>query len=328
MAVPTVSSWPRALRPSTCEASPPRPRRPERPRAASAGSCLLSMRITLQVLDGDLVVSHVAGPRIPLKHAGRERRRADRARRAVEHRAVAALAAPKLWRRTDALGTPSLRGADRRRPCRSPSEDVDEHPCLRGCKRGSRVDRELPAEAGSGDPGLLVVAARRLVRALRGARVDEAQLHGFSSRPSRPRGLCTTTQGRPSMIVTGATVPSSRKIWLIPTFRPIIASESSSPHCPGPNALISTSTPAGRSSFIRASTVSGVGSQDVRTDACACGSRTARATSCRRARERSTVQRFVTVGSGIGPATRAPVSAGRVHVSPSWTGPRGGDRTP
>src|SRR5215207_3932251 len=73
-----------------------------------------------------------------------------------------------------------------------------------------------------------------------------------------------------------------------------------------PNALISTSTPAGRSSFISASTVCGVGSRMsisrlwVRISNCSrdflstCG-------------ERKTVHLFFDVGSGIGPARRAPV---------------------
>src|SRR6266516_2210594 len=76
--------------------------------------------------------------------------------------------------------------------------------------------------------------------------------------------------------------------------------------CSRPNALISTSTPAGRSSFISASTVWGVGSRIsssllwVRISNCSrdflstCG-------------DRKTVNLLMTVGRGIGPATRAPV---------------------
>src|SRR5207253_2507438 len=76
--------------------------------------------------------------------------------------------------------------------------------------------------------------------------------------------------------------------------------------CSLPNALISTSTPAGRSSFMSASTVCGVGSKMSSRRLCV------RSSSCSRlflstCGLRSTVQRFLTVGSGIGPATRAPV---------------------
>src|SRR5205085_10923453 len=92
-------------------------------------------------------------------------------------------------------------------------------------------------------------------------------------------------------------------------------------HCPspGPYSLISTSTPAARSSFIKASTVCGVGSTIssrrlwVRISNCSrlflstCG-------------ERLTVNFSMRVGSGIGPRTWAPVrfavfTISRVDVS-------------
>src|SRR5439155_8546497 len=73
-----------------------------------------------------------------------------------------------------------------------------------------------------------------------------------------------------------------------------------------PNALISTSTPGGRSSFISASTVSGVGSRMSISRLCV------RISNCSRdflstCGDRSTVQRLIVVGRGIGPATSAPV---------------------
>src|SRR5713226_1369807 len=76
--------------------------------------------------------------------------------------------------------------------------------------------------------------------------------------------------------------------------------------CSRPNALISTSTPGGRSSFISASTVSGVGSRMSINRLCV------RISNCSRdflstCGERSTVQRLMVVGSGMGPATLAPV---------------------
>src|SRR6266478_5471356 len=76
------------------------------------------------------------------------------------------------------------------------------------------------------------------------------------------------------------------------------------PACP--KALISTSTPGGKSSFINASTVSGVGSRISMSRLCV------RISNCSRdflstCGERSTVQRLMVVGKGIGPATSAPV---------------------
>src|SRR5690242_15774357 len=76
--------------------------------------------------------------------------------------------------------------------------------------------------------------------------------------------------------------------------------------CSRPNALISTSTPGGKSSFISASTVSGVGSRISIKRLCV------RISNCSRdflstCGERSTVQRLIVVGRGIGPATSAPV---------------------
>src|SRR5205823_5438782 len=73
-----------------------------------------------------------------------------------------------------------------------------------------------------------------------------------------------------------------------------------------PNALISTSTPGGRSSFISASTVSGVGSRMSISRLCV------RISNCSRdflstCGDRKTVQRLIVVGRGIGPATSAPV---------------------
>src|SRR5205814_9757979 len=76
-------------------------------------------------------------------------------------------------------------------------------------------------------------------------------------------------------------------------------------HCL-PKALISTSTPAGKSSFISASTVCGVGSRMSIRRLCVLISNCSRdfLSTCG---ERRTVHLFFTVGNGIGPATRAPV---------------------
>src|SRR5262249_20060285 len=75
---------------------------------------------------------------------------------------------------------------------------------------------------------------------------------------------------------------------------------------PSHYSLISTSTPAGKSSFISESTVCGVGSTMSSRRLCV------RISNCSRevlstCGERSTVQRLMIVGSNTGPATRAPV---------------------
>src|SRR5215210_7018255 len=79
-------------------------------------------------------------------------------------------------------------------------------------------------------------------------------------------------------------------------------------------SLISTSTPADRSSFISASTVCGVGSTMSSTRLCV------RISNCSRdflsmCGERLTVKRSICVGSGIGPRTRAPVRLAVLTIS-------------
>src|SRR5262249_5947278 len=76
--------------------------------------------------------------------------------------------------------------------------------------------------------------------------------------------------------------------------------------CSLPNALISTSTPAGRSSFISASTVCGVGSKISISRLCVRRSYCSRSflTTCGKL---PPAHLFFPVGSGTGPASRAPV---------------------
>src|SRR5215471_13885326 len=89
--------------------------------------------------------------------------------------------------------------------------------------------------------------------------------------------------------------------------------------CSFPNALISTSTPAGRSSFMSASTVWGVGSRMSISRLCV------RISNCSRdflsmVGPRSTVNLLMVVGRGIGPATRAPVRTAVSTISPAlWS---------
>src|SRR6185312_3143199 len=80
-------------------------------------------------------------------------------------------------------------------------------------------------------------------------------------------------------------------------------------------ALISTSTPAGRSSFISASTVCCVGSRMSISRLCVRISNSSRdfLSTCG---ERSTQYLFLIVGKGIGPATCAPVRLAVSTISP------------
>src|SRR5580698_9524251 len=85
--------------------------------------------------------------------------------------------------------------------------------------------------------------------------------------------------------------------------------------CSFPNALISTSTPAGRSSFISASTVCCVGSRISSSRLCV------RISNCSRdflstCGDRSTQYLFFIVGKGIGPAICAPVRRAVSTISP------------
>jgi hypothetical protein len=90
------------------------------------------------------------------------------------------------------------------------------------------------------------------------------------------RGPGATGHGPASMTVTGTAVPSSAKTRVIPSLRPM------SPLPSAHSTLISTSTPAGRSSFVSASIV-WAGSRGCRAGACASAARTARGSSCPRA---------------------------------------------
>src|SRR4029077_12329602 len=85
-------------------------------------------------------------------------------------------------------------------------------------------------------------------------------------------------------------------------------------HLPHPYSLISTSTPAARSSFISASTVCGVGSTMSSTRLWVQISNCSRdfLSTCG---DRSTVNFSILVGSGIGPRTRAPVRFAVLTIS-------------
>src|SRR3989442_1285121 len=164
------------------------------------------------------------------------------------------------------------------------------------------------------------MARHSLVHALRLDEFDEAQLHRvlavLAFHAALHDGAWSRLQHRAS---------HQRAVWLDRLSHPQLDSENSvdchavflfSPEtrvpsidayfAAWPKALISTSTPGGRSSFISASTVSGVGSRMSISRLCV------RISNCSRdflstCGERSTVQRLMVVGSGMGPATSAPV---------------------
>src|SRR6185312_10591220 len=161
----------------------------------------------------------------------------------------------------------------------------------------------LAADAGRRDVGLLEVSLRRLV-ALRRVVLDEPDLHGLVAVGLRVLRLDDDAR---------AGLDHRRRVdgpvGIEHLSHPDFLSENAGDRhylCSLPNALISTSTPAGRSSFISASTVCGVGSKMSMSRLCV------RISNCSRdflstCGERSTVHLFFAVGNGIGPASRAPV---------------------
>src|SRR2546428_600114 len=125
---------------------------------------------------------------------------------------------------------------------------------------------------------------------------------------------CTTGHGPASMTVTGTWAPSSPKTRVMPSFLPI------SPFMPRLySTLISTSTPAGRSSFVSASTVWDRESRMSMSRLCVFSSNCSRLflSMCGL---RSTVHSCRLVGSGMGPETCAPVfSAVRTMSAAAWS---------
>src|SRR5204863_2111666 len=264
-------------------------------------------RDDLQVARRHLVAAHPSGRAHALDDARGERRGADRAGRAVEHRAVGRRAAGEVVALHDALEP--LAAAD--------ADDVDaiavlEHAgdqdLVAGLERrvvaGALGELDFAADAGRRHvAGLLVVAAERLVD-LGGLLFDEAELHGLVA--VGLRGLGLQHDARAGLDEGRRRDGAVRREHLRHAELP---GDDSSDHgylCSLPNALISTSTPAGRSSFISASTVCGVGSKMSISRLCV------RSSNCSRdflstCGERSTVHLFFSVGKGIGPASRAPV---------------------
>src|SRR3954471_23006842 len=215
----------------------------------------------LQVLGGHPLAAHPAGHPHAREDSGRIGRRADRTRRAVEHRAVRAAAASEVVALHGALKALALAGAD------------DVHVVLLVEHRGldlvpglellAGVETEFLQLADRRHAGLLEVAGLWLIR-LRRLLLDEADLHR----------LIAIDVGRLALYhQAGAGLDHRHR-----DHRPVLDVDLRHPHLasqdsfhgvpllaiPGgylPNALISTSTPAGSSSFISASTVWLVGSK-------------------------------------------------------------------
>src|SRR5205085_12030550 len=160
----------------------------------------------------------------------------------------------------------------------------------------------LAAHAGRRHAGLLEVPLDRLADARR-ARLDEADLDRFVAVAGGGLGLDDDTRTGLDHRAGG-----DRAVRREQLRHPDLLADDAREHylCSFPKALISTSTPAGRSSFISASTVCGVGSKMSISRLCV------RISNCSRdflstCGERRTVHLFFAVGSGIGPASRAPV---------------------
>src|SRR6185295_5591219 len=137
-------------------------------------------------------------------------------------------------------------------------EDRDEHLIARLARFLAGGDLHFAAEARRRHVGLLEVARRRLV-ALRRVVFDQAQLHGLVAVRLRVLRLDDDA---------GAGLDHRRRMDGAVRVEDLghaqfLAEDARDRHylCSLPKALISTSTPAGRSSFISASTVCGVGSK-------------------------------------------------------------------
>src|SRR5580704_336457 len=169
------------------------------------------------------------------------------------------------------------------------------------------------------DTSLLEVPGHRFVHPLRLDELDQSQLHCvvaiFVFRPPlhyhARAGLQHGARNRRAVFgeyLRHAKFYSEYSVdrHFVRSFFRDLNSRTYLPACSRPKALISTSTPGGKSNFISASTVSGVGSRMSISRLCV------RISNCSRdflstCGERKTVQRLIVVGKGMGPATSAPV---------------------
>src|SRR5690348_8177564 len=262
---------------------------------------------------------------LPLPHARRKRARADSARCAMEHRAVARFAAAVVPALHTALKTFALAHA----------AHIDVFAYLKAIHQNavarlSLVLRILQANLAEvphrRDARLFEMARQRLVDPLRLNEFHEAQLDGIVAifvhcaplhhhawarlqHRARHRRAIIGEDLRHAELDSENSIDCHRVYSLLWPCRGadcLALLHRLHYACSRPNALISTSTPGGKSSFISASTVSGVGSRMSINRLCV------RISNCSRdflstCGDRKTVHRLITVGRGIGPATSAPV---------------------
>src|SRR5438874_4716041 len=134
----------------------------------------------LQVAHGHAVAAHPSGGAHALDNARRERRRADRSWRAMEHRSVRGGPSTKVVALHDALKALAAADADDVDPL-AVLEDTANEDLIARLERIAAARSELyfAPQAGRWNVArLLVVAADRLVH-LRGPLFDEPELHGF-----------------------------------------------------------------------------------------------------------------------------------------------------
>src|SRR6266404_5217456 len=283
-----------------------------------------------QILGRNLDVAHVPRKVLVFPHARRERTAADAARCAMMHRTVRCVAAAVVPAFDAALEALALAHAAYIHELAG-LEILHQHAVAHLGLVLRFLDAHFLHHFHRRNIGLLEMPCHRLVHALRLDEFHETQL----------RGLVPVVLFRPALhhhararLKNGA--PDERAVFDEHLRHAQLDSDNSvDRHCSFlslaaclegywlrtaqdscnplmtyftacPNALISTSTPGGRSSFISASTVSGVGSRMSISRLCV------RISNCSRdflstCGDRKTVQRLMLVGRGIGPATSAPV---------------------
>ena len=268
------------------------------------------------VAHGHAIGAHVTAHPHALHDTRRIRRGANRSRSAMEHRSVRRASASEVVPLDDALEALAAAGANDV-DAFAVGEDRHVHLIARLHRIASGRLLHLAHDARGRHTGLLEVSLRGLVL-FRRPSFDEPDLHGLVAVALRRLHLRDDTR---------ASLEHGRRmhgaVGVEQLRHPDFLAEESCDHgyfpCSLPNALISTSTPAGRSSFISASTVCGVGSKMSMSRLCV------RISNCSRdflstCGERSTVHRLRDVGSGIGPASRAPVRFAVSTISPvDWS---------
>src|SRR5216117_908629 len=277
-----------------------------RPRHRAAHEQQIPLRVHLHNLEpqlGEALRAHVSRHPLPLDDARRVRARRDRPGLAVPRVAVGLGAAGEVVAVHDALEAPAL-GHPRDFHGLARLEDRHRHGLTRLGAASPMMKKLLRTRGAASSPAFFAWPSRAF-----GVRVGLR-----CSKPSctRSPATCTTGHGPASITVTGTAVPSSLKRRVMPSFLPI------SPFM-AYWTLISTSTPAGRSSFVNASTVCGRESRMSMSRLCVFSSNCSRLflSMCGL---RSTVHSDRLVGSGIGPDTCAPVfSAVRTMSAAAWS---------